>query len=88
MAATKLKDAGATTVYAMVTHGILSGPALDRITDSPIAQCIVTNTLPQLHHQQACPKLEVLDLSTTVAEAIRRTHNGESVSYLFNHALE
>ena len=70
----------------MVTHGILSGNAIQKIMDSPITKLVVTNTIPQAQNLMNCPKIELIDLSATISEAIRRTHNGESVSYLFNHA--
>ncbi|KAI3635785.1 hypothetical protein MIR68_006423 [Amoeboaphelidium protococcarum] len=88
LAAQTLVDAGATKVYAMVTHGILSANAIEIINNSLLEQLVVTNTIPQNDKKQMCPKLKVLDISATLSEAIRRTHNGESISYLFNHAPE
>lgn len=84
-AAKLLKKEGATTVYALLTHGILSGDAIARINASAIDKIIVTNSVPQHNHKQACPKLEVLDVSYVFAEAIRRVHHGESISALFPH---
>lgn len=84
-AAKLLKKDGATTVYALVTHGILSGDAIERINASSIDKIIVTNSVPQHGHKAACPKLEVLDVSHVFAEAIRRVHHGESISALFPH---
>ena len=86
LAAMRLKEGGAKDVLAMVTHGILSGNAHDKIMNSPISKLVVTNTIPQVINMSSCPKLQVIDMSATISEAIRRTHNGESVSYLFNHA--
>jgi ribose-phosphate pyrophosphokinase len=88
LAAKTLKEHGASAVYAMVTHGILSGKALTTINESPLTQVVVTNTIPHEHKKLECPKLATIDISATLAEAIRRTHNGESVSYLFTHAPE
>lgn len=85
LACQKLKDAGAKKVYAILTHGILSGPALSRIDAADIEAVVVTNTIPQDEKMRICPKLKVIDVSMILGEAIRRTHNGESVSYLFNH---
>ncbi|KAL1865185.1 ribose-phosphate pyrophosphokinase [Diaporthe australafricana] len=84
-AAKLLKTEGATTVYALLTHGILSGDAIERINASSIDKIIVTNSVPQHDHKAACPKLEVLDVSHVFAEAIRRVHHGESISALFPH---
>ncbi|OLL24021.1 Ribose-phosphate pyrophosphokinase 5 [Neolecta irregularis DAH-3] len=83
-----LKDNGATYVYGLVTHAILSGDAIERINASAIDRIIVSNTVPQDEHKRLCPKLDVLDVAPIIAEAIRRTHNGESVSLLFNYAQE
>ncbi|TKS66535.1 Ribose-phosphate pyrophosphokinase 2 [Collichthys lucidus] len=84
-AADKLIDAGAVKVYAILTHGIFSGPAITRINSAPFEAVVVTNTIPQEEKMKACPKIQVIDISMILAEAIRRTHNGESVSYLFSH---
>ncbi|KAJ0125443.1 ribose-phosphate diphosphokinase [Diaporthe amygdali] len=84
-AAKLLKKEGAGTVYALLTHGILSGDAIERINASSIDKIIVTNSVPQHAHKAACPKLEVLDVSHVFAEAIRRVHHGESISALFPH---
>eukprot|EP01129_Flabellula_baltica_P006464 TRINITY_DN2421_c0_g1_i1.p1 TRINITY_DN2421_c0_g1~~TRINITY_DN2421_c0_g1_i1.p1 ORF type:complete len:318 (+),score=71.41 TRINITY_DN2421_c0_g1_i1:143-1096(+) len=83
LAAETLMESGAQDIYAVVTHGVLSGPALRRINDSFIKELIVTNTIPQERNQELCDKLVVLDISSILAEAIRRIHNGESISVLF-----
>ncbi|MFT7817992.1 ribose-phosphate pyrophosphokinase 2-like, partial [Arapaima gigas] len=85
LAAEKLISAGATKVYAILTHGIFSGPAISRINSLPFEAVVVTNTIPQEDKIKLCPKIQVIDISMILAEAIRRTHNGESVSYLFRH---
>lgn len=84
-AAKLLKKEGARKVIALLTHGILSGDAISRINASALDTVVVTNSLPQHEHQALCPKLEVLDCSATIAEAIRRCHNGESISVLFKY---
>ncbi|NWY10354.1 PRPS2 pyrophosphokinase, partial [Aphelocoma coerulescens] len=84
-AADKLMSAGATKVYAILTHGIFSGPALSRINNASFEAVVVTNTIPQDEKMKHCPKIQFIDISMILAEAIRRTHNGESVSYLFSH---
>ncbi|KAI1153092.1 ribose-phosphate pyrophosphokinase 3 [Nemania diffusa] len=85
-AAKTVKDHGAREVIAIVTHGILSGNAIAILNDSCLSQIVVTNTVPLGDKVDRCSKLRVIDVTPTLAEAIRRTHNGESVSFLFNHA--
>ncbi|KAF9638792.1 putative ribose-phosphate pyrophosphokinase protein [Lasiodiplodia theobromae] len=84
-AAKLLKKEGATKVYALVTHGILSGDAIDRINASAIDKLVVTNSVDQTEHLEHCSKLEVLEIGNVFAEAIRRVHHGESISVLFNY---
>lgn len=85
-AAETVKQHGAKEVVALVTHGIFSGKACEIINKSQLSRVVATNTVPMQGKQQQCPKLETIDISPTLAEAIRRTHNGESVSFLFTHA--
>ncbi len=82
-AAQAVKDHGAAEIYAAATHGVLSGPALERINDSVISKVWVTDTIPQLDKQARCPKLEVLSTAHLVGEAIKRIHHGDSISSLF-----
>jgi len=84
-AAEKLKEAGAKAVYAVMTHGVFSGPALERVMGSCIEAIVVSNTIPQHEKIAICPKIQAIDVSSIIGEAIRRTHNGESVSYLFGN---
>ncbi|KAG7661453.1 PRS5 [[Candida] subhashii] len=86
-AAKLLKDQGAKYVYALVTHGIFSGDAVNRINKSAIDKVITTNSVPQSDTADVFgeDKFEVLDVSRIFAEAIRRINNGESVSMLFDH---
>lgn len=84
LAARRLKESGAQRVLAIVTHGILSPPALERISKSELEALIVTNTLPQEENKRRCEKLEEIDISHLLAETIRRSHYGESVSVLFS----
>ncbi|KAJ3645938.1 hypothetical protein Zmor_023557 [Zophobas morio] len=84
-AAEKLTEAGATKVYAILTHGIFSGPAIQRINNACFEAVVVTNTIPQDAHMKDCSKIQCIDVSMMFAEAVRRTHNGESVSYLFSN---
>lgn len=78
---------GAKEVVAIVTHGILSGKAIEVLNDSQLGKVVVTNTVPHEEKKEMCDKLETIDISPTLAEACRRTHNGESVSFLFSHTV-
>ncbi len=82
-AASALREQGAAVVYACATHGVLSGPALQRITESPLEKIFVTDTIPIQAKLEQCDTLRSLSVSHLLAEAIRRTHNAESVSSLF-----
>jgi ribose-phosphate pyrophosphokinase len=84
LAAQHLADAGVSKSYAIVTHGILSGRALETIEESALEKLIVTNTLPQQENQAKCRKIEVIDIGMVLGEVIRRSHYGESVSKLFH----
>jgi len=84
-AAQKLVEDGATKIYAILTHGIFSGEALNRLNGSSFEAVVVTNTIPQDKNMMDCSKIQVIDVSMMFAEAVRRTHNGESVSYLFEN---
>jgi ribose-phosphate pyrophosphokinase len=67
-AAKLLKKEGASKVYALVTHGILSGDAIDRINASALDRVVVTNSIDQRDHKKRCPKLEVLEVGHVFAE--------------------
>ncbi|SCU99850.1 LAME_0G05930g1_1 [Lachancea meyersii CBS 8951] len=84
-AAKLLKDQGATKVYALITHGVFSGDALNRVSMSAIDKIIVTNSVPQHKTVKFMGKdrVHVLDISQIFGESIRRIHNGESISMLF-----
>jgi len=82
-AATGLKNAGALTVFACAVHGVLSGPALERIENAPIDQLIVTNTIPLRGDAQNCRKIVVLSVARLLGQAIRSIHEETSVSSLF-----
>ncbi|KAJ5211906.1 Ribose-phosphate diphosphokinase [Penicillium cinerascens] len=84
-AAKLLKKEGASQVYALLTHGILSGDAIERINASALDKVVVTNSVDQGDHLRRCPKLEVLEVGHVFAEAIRRVHHGESISVLFQY---
>ncbi|KAK2811143.1 hypothetical protein FQN49_008486, partial [Arthroderma sp. PD_2] len=84
-AAKLLKKEGASKVFALVTHGIFSGDAIDRINASALDKVVVTNTVTQENNLKRCPKLEILEVGQVFAEAIRRVHHGESISVLFQY---
>lgn len=83
-AAQLLKANGARKIYAAATHPVLSGPAIQRITESPIDRIIVTNTIPLDEVGQQCEKLHVLSVAPLFGEAIKRIHDLSSVSSLFD----
>jgi len=78
-----LVEKGARKVVACATHPVLSGPAVARIVDSPIAEVVVTDTIPLSAEAAACGKIRVISISRLVAEAIRRIHHSDSISSLF-----
>lgn len=82
-AASALKKAGAEDIYATATHAVLCGPAMERIAASPIKQLIVTNTIP-VDEKKIIDKLKVLTIAPLLASAIKRIHNEESISILFD----
>lgn len=82
-AARALKDKGARRVLAYSTHPVLSGPAIERLVESPIEKLIVTDTIPLADAAKKCGKIEVLSIAPLLAKALRRIHLGESVSSLF-----
>ncbi|CAL9700428.1 unnamed protein product [Knipowitschia caucasica] len=84
-AAEILKERGAYKIYIMATHGLLSADAPRLIEESAIDEVVVTNTIPHEIQKLQCPKIKTVDVSMILAEAIRRTHNGESMAYLFRN---
>jgi ribose-phosphate pyrophosphokinase len=78
-----LKKKGAKKVFAVCTHGIFSGKAIQRINESPVEKIYVTNTIPQRLEQGECPKIEVLSVAELFAAAIESIHKETSVSKLF-----
>ena len=82
-AAQAVLDAGASEVYAVATHGVFSGPAMERINASALSKVWVTNSIPQEDRVAVCDRLEVCSLGPLLAEAIKRIHHGDSISSLF-----
>jgi ribose-phosphate pyrophosphokinase len=82
-AAYALRDGGAKTIIACASHGVLSGPAIERITKSPLSEVIVTDTIPLSAEAKACPKIRQVSIARLLGEAIKRIHSNDSVSSLF-----
>jgi ribose-phosphate pyrophosphokinase len=78
-----LKEQGARTVSAAATHGVLSGPAVERIAASALDEVVVSDTIPLSPAARATGKFKVLSVDRLLGEAIKRIHNGDSVSSLF-----
>ena len=83
MAAEAHKKEGAARILGCCTHPVLSGPAITRIQESPLEELIVTNTIPLNAEAQNCKKIKSLSVAHLIGEAIRRTHEEESISSLF-----
>jgi ribose-phosphate pyrophosphokinase len=81
----QLIEQGASTVCAAATHGVLSGPAIDRLKNSMISKVVVTNTLP-LPPEKQIDKLEVLSVARVIADAIDAVFEDTSVSEIFDGA--
>ena len=79
-AAEKVAQAGAKEIYAVVTHGVFSNDAIERVSGSKFKKLVVTNTIPQ---RLSIENIECVDVSMLFAEAIRRNHTGESIGMLF-----
>lgn len=83
-AAKALKAAGAEAVYGLATHGVLSGPALERIANSELEEMVITDTIPLKQEPNAAGgKIKVLSVANLLGEAIERIYTGSSVSSLF-----
>lgn len=78
-----LKDHGARSVTAYITHPVLSGKAIENIEASQLDELVVTNTIPLSAQAQQCKRIRQLDLSATLAEAIKRISSTESLSSMF-----
>lgn len=77
-----LESHGASEIYAACTHGVLSGPAIERIKASSLKKLIITNTIP-LTKPKKIDKIQVLDISNLFGQAIFRIHTGQSIGELF-----
>ncbi|RZV32027.1 MAG: ribose-phosphate diphosphokinase [Chromatiales bacterium] len=82
-AARALKDQGAVSVAAYITHPVLSGPAVSRIADSSLDEMVVTDTIPLNEEARACDRIRQLSVAEMLAETMRRISYEESVSSLY-----
>jgi ribose-phosphate pyrophosphokinase len=82
-AARALAEKGAKRIVACATHGVLSGPAVKYIADSPLAEVVVTDTIPLSDAAKGCPKIQQVSIARLLGEAIKRIHSSDSVSSLF-----
>ena len=85
-AAKALKNNGAAVVSAYITHAVLSGPAIENISNSVLDELVVTDSIPLSAQAEACDKIRALSISPMLAESIRRINREESVSELFEDA--
>ena len=83
LAAKAVLDQGAKSVVACATHGVLSGPAIQRIEESVISEVIISDTIPLSAAARQCKKIKVLSVARLLGESIRRIHHGDSISSLF-----
>jgi len=79
--------AGARSVHAVGTHGVFSGPAIERLAKGPFEEVVVTDTLP-LPSEKRLPKITVLSVAPLFAEAIRRIHLGLSVGEIYQVLIQ
>ena len=83
-AAQALTDRGAAEVSAYISHGVLSGPAIERVTNSVLTELVITDSIQASEAALACEKIRVVGVAPLIGEAIRRIANEESVSKLFD----
>ncbi|MGG7567813.1 ribose-phosphate pyrophosphokinase [Rhodovulum sp. DZ06] len=83
-AAQLLKDNGANTVHAYISHGVLSGPAVERVTNSALSSLVITDSIPLTAEAQAAPNIRQVSVAPLFAQAMLNVGNGTSVSSLFD----
>ncbi len=86
-AASKVHSAGAKEIYVAATHGVLCGPAIERLNAAPIVMVAITDTIP-LAPEKMSPKIKVLSVAPLLAEAIKRIHHDQSISMMFDKTDE
>ncbi|MDP5084607.1 MAG: ribose-phosphate pyrophosphokinase [Yoonia sp.] len=84
-AAEVLMENGAKEVHSYITHGVLSGPAVDRVSKSVMKSLVITDTIQPSDAVRACPNIRIVPTAPMFAQAILNTWNGTSVSSLFDH---
>jgi len=82
-----LLESGAREVHAYITHGVLSGPAVERVTKSAMKNLVITDTISPTEHVRSAPNIRILPTAPIFAQAILNTWNGTSVSSLFDHTM-
>ncbi len=82
-AARLLQEAGAREIHVAATHGVFCGPAIERIQAAPIESLVITNSI-QLTEEQLIPKIKVLSIASLLGEAIKRIHQHQSISAMFD----
>jgi ribose-phosphate pyrophosphokinase len=83
-AASALKEAGAASVAAYITHGVLSGKAVERVTGSDLTELVITDSIQLTPAAAACEKIRALPIAPLLGEAIKRIADESSVSSLFD----
>ena len=83
-AAKKLEELGATKVYGAASHGVLSGPAIERIMDSCLQEFVITDSIPLPDLPQVREKIKVVSVAELFARAIRIIHNNDSIATIFD----
>jgi ribose-phosphate pyrophosphokinase len=86
-AATLVHEAGAKQIHVAATHGVLCGPAIQRLKEAPIDTVVITNSIP-LTTDKTIPKMTVLSVAPLLAEAIKRIHHNKSISQMFGAERE
>jgi len=84
-AAEVLMEHGAKEVHSYITHGVLSGPAIERVSKSVMKNLVITDTIEATVAVKACPNIRIVPTAPMFAQAILNTWNGTSVSSLFDH---
>ena len=82
-AARAVMDHGARSVSACATHGVLSGPAMQRIEESPLSEVFITDTIPHPDAGKHSKKFKIITVARLLGEAVKRIHHGDSISSLF-----
>ena len=79
----KLKEMGAGDIYVSATHGIFSGPAIERLEDAPLEECVVTDIIPCEVANKPGSKIRAISVANELAEAINSVYMRQSVSEIF-----